>query len=65
LVGEGIITEQEVEQIDTDAKEETNQAVEFAEGSPFPEERDISSNVYREVDEETEAAAHGRYFFNS
>ena len=65
LVEEGIITEEGVEQIDTDAKEETNQAVQFAEESPFPGEGDIGSHVYREVDEETEAAAHGRYFFNT
>ena len=60
-----MITEERVEQIDTDAKEETNQAVQFAEESPSPEEGDISRHVYREVDEETEAAAHGRYFFNT
>jgi len=65
LVDEGIITEQGVEQIDTDAKEETNQAVQFAEESPWPEEEDIIRDVYREVDEQTEAAAHGRYFFNT
>jgi pyruvate dehydrogenase E1 component subunit alpha len=65
LLGEGIITEEGVEQIDTDAKEETNLAVQFAEESPLPEEEDILRDVYREVDEETEAAEHGRYFFNS
>jgi pyruvate dehydrogenase E1 component alpha subunit len=65
LLGEGIITEEQVEQIDEDAKEETNAAVQFAEGSPLPEEADILRGVYREVDEETEAAEHGRYFFNS
>jgi pyruvate dehydrogenase E1 component alpha subunit len=65
LLGEGIITEEQVEQIDDDAKEETNVAVRFAEDSPLPEEADILRGVYREVDEETEAAEHGRYFFNS
>src|SRR6201987_5525779 len=65
LIAEGIITEEGVEQIDTDAKEESNQAVQFAEESPFPEEGDIGRHVYHEVDEETEAAAHGRYFFNT
>jgi pyruvate dehydrogenase E1 component alpha subunit len=65
LLGEGIITEEALEQIDADAKEEANQAVQFAEESPWPEEGDILRGVYREVDEETEAAEHGRYFFNS
>ena len=65
LLGEGIITEEGVEQIDMDAKEETNHAVQFAQESPLPEEGDILRDVYCEVDEETEAAEHGRYFFNS
>jgi hypothetical protein len=39
--------------------------VQFAEESPLPEEGDIIRGVYREVDEQTEAAAHGRYFFNT
>ena len=65
LVSEGILTEAEVEEIDLQAKDETNEAVKFAEESPFPQESDISTNVYREVDRQTEAAKHGRYFFNS
>jgi pyruvate dehydrogenase E1 component alpha subunit len=65
LLNEGIITEEGVDQIDIDAKEETNQAVQFAQESPLPTEEDILRDVYREVDERTEAAAHGRYFFNA
>ena len=65
LVEEGILTEAEIEDIDVQAKEETNEAVKFAEESPFPEEREILADVYFEVDQGADAAKHGRYFFDS
>jgi pyruvate dehydrogenase E1 component subunit alpha len=65
LVSERILTEAEVEEIDLQAKDETNEAVKFAEESPFPQESGIVTDVYYEVDRQTEAAKHGRYFFNS
>jgi pyruvate dehydrogenase E1 component alpha subunit len=65
LLEEGILTETEIEDIDVEAKEETNEAVKFAEESPFPQENEILSDVYWEVDHQTEAAQNGRYFFNS
>ena len=64
-MNEGLITESEVEEIDREAKEEANEAVRFAEESPLPDESDIISDVYWEVDNQTEAAKHGRYFFNT
>jgi pyruvate dehydrogenase E1 component alpha subunit len=65
LLEEGILTEAEIEEIDVQAKEETNEAVKFAEESPFPEEREILADVYFEVDQGTDAAKHGHYFFDS
>jgi pyruvate dehydrogenase E1 component alpha subunit len=65
LVEEGILNEAEIEDIDVEAKEETNEAVKFAEESPFPQESEILSDVYWEVDHQTDAAKQGRYFFNS
>ena len=65
LTEEGILTEAEIENIDVEAKEETNEAVKFAEESPFPPESEILSDVYWEVDHQTDAAKYGRYFFNS
>ncbi|MBV8640861.1 MAG: pyruvate dehydrogenase (acetyl-transferring) E1 component subunit alpha, partial [Verrucomicrobia bacterium] len=65
LLNEAIITEAQVEQIDREAKEETNAAVQFAEESPFPDESEILSDVYWEVDHQIDAAKNGRYFFNS
>jgi pyruvate dehydrogenase E1 component alpha subunit len=65
LLDEGILTEAEIEDIDVAAKEETNAAVKFAEESPFPQESEILSDIYWEVDHQTDAAQNGRYFFNS
>jgi pyruvate dehydrogenase E1 component alpha subunit len=65
LLEEGILTETQIEDIDVEAKEETNEAVKFAEESPFPAEAEILGDVYWEVDHQTDAAQHGRYFFNS
>ncbi|MBV8377657.1 MAG: pyruvate dehydrogenase (acetyl-transferring) E1 component subunit alpha [Verrucomicrobia bacterium] len=65
LLDERILTETEIENIDVAAKEETNEAVKFAEESAFPPENEIMSDVYWEVDHQTDAAKYGRYFFNS
>jgi pyruvate dehydrogenase E1 component alpha subunit len=65
LVEEGILTEPQIEEIDFQAKEETNEAVKFAEESPILPESEIMSDVYWEVDHQTDAAKQGRYFFNS
>jgi pyruvate dehydrogenase E1 component alpha subunit len=65
LLDEAIVTEAEVDDLDREAKEEINAAVQFAEDGPFPEEREILSDVYWEVDHQTDAAKYGRYFFNS
>jgi pyruvate dehydrogenase E1 component alpha subunit len=65
LMEEGILTEAEIEELDVQAKEETNDAVKFAEESPFPEENEILSDVYWNVDHQTDAAKQGRYFFDS
>ena len=63
LLNEGVISDAEVDEIDTQAKEEANRAVQFAEESPFPEESDLTKDVYWEVDNQTDAAKQGIYFF--
>jgi pyruvate dehydrogenase E1 component alpha subunit len=63
LLNEGVISDAEVDEIDTQAKEEANRAVQFAEESPFPEESDLTRDVYWEVDNQTDAAKQGTYFF--
>jgi pyruvate dehydrogenase E1 component alpha subunit len=65
LVEEGILTEAQIEDIDVEAKDETNAAVKFAEESPILPESEILADVYWEVDHQTDAAKHGRHFFNT
>lgn len=64
LLQEGIVTENDWEEIDRQAKDEANNAAKFAEESPFPEASDILTDVYWEVDNHSDAAKHGTYFFN-
>jgi pyruvate dehydrogenase E1 component alpha subunit len=65
MVEEGILTEAQIEDIDVEAKDETNDAVKFAEESPILPESEIFADVYWEVDHQTDAAKHGRHFFNT
>jgi pyruvate dehydrogenase E1 component alpha subunit len=65
MVEEGILTEAQIEDIDVEAKDETNAAVKFAEESPILPESEILADVYWEVDHQTDAAKHGRHFFNT
>ena len=46
-------------------KKRATRLCKFAEESPFPEEREILTDIYWEVDHQTDAAKYGRYFFNS
>jgi pyruvate dehydrogenase E1 component alpha subunit len=64
LMDEGILDEAQAEEMDQKAKEEANAAVKFAEESSFPELNDIFTDIYWEVDNHTDAAQHGTYFFN-
>jgi pyruvate dehydrogenase E1 component alpha subunit len=65
LLEEEVLTEAQIGEIDRASKEEANAAVKFAEESPFPEENDITKDVYWEVDNQTDAAKYGSYFFNT
>ncbi len=64
LVDEGVLTEEEGLAIDATAKQESVAAVQFAEESPLPKVEDILSDVYFEVDRQTEAGRTGKHFFN-
>ncbi len=65
MLNEGTLTEAQIEDIDVAAKDETNEAVKFAEESPFLPENEILTDVYWEVDHQTDAAKHGRHFFSN
>jgi len=64
LLAEGILDEEEAARIDREAKAEADAAARFADESPFPREADIYSDVYYEVDHQTESGRRGRHFFN-
>jgi pyruvate dehydrogenase E1 component alpha subunit len=64
LLEEGVLTEEVFAKIDGEAKQEAKEAAKFAEESPLPEPKAIFSDVYYEVDHQTEAGQTGRHFFN-
>lgn len=63
LVDEGVLNDELIEKINAAAKEETAAAVKFAEESPAPTIADISTDVYWETDNDTEASKVGHHFF--
>jgi len=64
LIADKTITEEQYEAMDADAKNEAAASAKFADESPLPEPSDIFSDVYFEVDRQTEAGRTGRHFFN-
>jgi pyruvate dehydrogenase E1 component alpha subunit len=64
LIDEGVLTEQTSEQINKDAQAEAAESVKFADDSPSPTIADISSDVYWETDNNTEASKIGHHFFS-
>jgi pyruvate dehydrogenase E1 component alpha subunit len=64
LVGEGVLDEALIKQIDTEARAEADTAHEFAEASPFPTPADIQKDVYWEVDHPDQRTSKGRLFFD-
>lgn len=64
LIEEGVMTEEQADAIDKEAKKAANASATFAEQSPAPTVEDIFDDVYWETDNNTEAANTGRHFFN-
>ncbi len=64
LIEEGVITDEAADEIDKEAKEEAQASVKFAIDSPAPTVEDLFTDVYWEVDNQTEAGRTGRHFFN-
>jgi len=64
LVEEKILTEEQYEAIDEEAKNEAETSAEFAEESALPSVDSIFEDVYFEVDRQTEAGRTGKHFFN-
>lgn len=64
LIREGVITQEQAEEIKRQATDECNAAVAFADASAGPTISDIMDDVYWEVDNNTAAGNTGRHFFN-
>ncbi|MEY3395294.1 MAG: pyruvate dehydrogenase (acetyl-transferring) component subunit alpha [Verrucomicrobiota bacterium] len=63
LLEEGVLSEQLSEDINKAAQAEAAESVRFAEESPAPTIADISTDVYWETDNRTEASEIGHHFF--
>ena len=59
-----MLTEEQFEALNEEAKTEVEASVTFAEESPLPCDEDIFADVYFEVDRQTEAGRTGKHFFN-
>ncbi len=64
LLNEGVISDEQIGQLDASAKSEVAAAVQFAMESPLPQPSEIFSDVYYEVDRQTTAGRTGKHFFN-
>ncbi len=64
LIEEGIITDEQADQIAKEASEEAAAACRFADESPAPTIPDIMTDVYWETDNQTPASRIGHHFFN-
>ncbi|MEO6906953.1 MAG: thiamine pyrophosphate-dependent enzyme [Abditibacteriaceae bacterium] len=64
LIEEGVLTGIQADELDAAAKDEAAEAARFANESPLPHPDEIFDDVYSEVDNQSEAASHGKYFFN-
>jgi pyruvate dehydrogenase E1 component alpha subunit len=64
MIEEGVLTDEQAIEIDTKARAEADQSVQFAEESPAPSDESIFEDIYFEVDRGTEAGRTGKHFFN-
>ena len=64
LVAEEVFTEHDARVIDRAARAEADEAVKFAEASPWPTVESIQQDVYWEADHPAERASTGRLFFD-
>ncbi len=64
LLEEGVLSDEQADAIDNEAKQEAAAAARFAEESPAPTVEDIMKDVYWETDNGTPASKLGLHFFN-
>jgi pyruvate dehydrogenase E1 component alpha subunit len=64
LLEEGVLSEEVSDKINKDAQAEAAASIKFADESPAPTIPDISTDVYWETDNQTEASKIGHHFFS-
>ncbi|MFO8027250.1 MAG: pyruvate dehydrogenase (acetyl-transferring) E1 component subunit alpha, partial [Opitutales bacterium] len=64
LLKDGTLTEDMVKQIDKEKKQEAEASAQFADESPVAPREEIQTDVYWEVDNDSEGKLKGTYFFN-
>ena len=64
LIDDGTLTEDQAKQIDREKRDEAEAAAQFADESPVAPREEIQTDVYWEVDNDTENKLKGTYFFN-
>ena len=64
LLKDGSLSEDLAKQIDKEKKDEAEAAAQFADESPVAPREEIQTDVYWEVDNDTEGKLKGTYFFN-
>lgn len=64
LIEEKVLTEEVAKEIDEKAKEETKEAIRFADESPFPPAHELLADVYHSVDNPDSHTNEGTIFFN-
>ncbi|MEM1223200.1 MAG: pyruvate dehydrogenase (acetyl-transferring) E1 component subunit alpha [Verrucomicrobiota bacterium] len=64
LLADGTLTEEMAQSINQEVKDEAEASVKFAEESPYAPKSEIQTDVYWEVDNDTEGKLKGTYFFN-
>ena len=63
LIEAGVLDEETAKEIDKAARQEAEDAAQFAEESPFPSPEEITQDVYWEEDNPDQKASQGRIFF--
>ncbi|MGB0258314.1 MAG: pyruvate dehydrogenase (acetyl-transferring) E1 component subunit alpha [Coraliomargarita sp.] len=64
LLADGTLTEELVKEINAEKKAEADASAKFAAESPYAPREEIQTDVYWEVDNDTEGKLKGTYFFN-
>ena len=64
LIDAGTLTEDQAKKIDREKKDEAEASALFADESPYAPREEIQTDVYWEVDNDTDNKLKGTYFFN-